>query len=52
VARRCWSGSKLAHGSIQAAMRDDDGLQVTLPHDVDNTVDNIINATLAATVVD
>ena len=38
VARRCWSGNKLAADSIQAAMSADDNLLVTLPYDVDDCV--------------
>ena len=47
VARRCWSGNKLADESIRAAMRADDTLHVTLPHDVDDAVDHVIDAALS-----
>jgi len=48
VARRCWSGNKLAGESIRVAMSTDDALRVTLPHDVNSDVDSIIDATLSA----
>jgi len=48
VARRCWSGNRLAAESIRAAMRADDSLKITLPHDVNHSVDNIIDDALSA----
>lgn len=46
VARRCWSGNKLADESIRSAMRANKTLQVTLPYDVNNTlVDETIGNT-------
>ena len=51
VARRCWSGNRRAGESIRAAMRADNALRVTLPHDVNNTViDDVIDDALSAAV--
>ena len=46
VARRCWSGNKMADETARAAMSADDLLRVTLPHYVDDAVDSIIDAAL------
>jgi len=48
VARRCWSGNKLADATVRDAMADDDMLHVTLPHEADTTVDSIIDSALTA----
>lgn len=34
VARRCWAGNQKAYEIIRQTMQDDEGLVVTLPHEV------------------